>query len=380
MGQHRLVNSFFEEHTERSVVKANIVAKYVWAWARIIMPAAEKAGGRIGYIDLFAGPGQYRDGTKSTPLRILERTIADPCMRRMLVTVFNDVDSNNSRALQAAIAELPGVGSLKYQPVIHNEEVGNRIVELLEEKRLIPTLVFVDPWGYKGLSIRLINSVLRNWGSECIFFFNYNRVNMGLNNEVLDEHMNALFGTERANGLRRKLLGLTPEQRELTIIQEIAEALRENGAGYFLTFRFAGNKGDRTSHYLLFVTKHPKGYMLMKEIMAGESSTSDQGVPSLEYCPEDARQPMLFGLSSPIDELAGMLLTDFAGQQLTMQEIYLKHNIGRLYIGRNYKAALRQLESEGKIIAQPGADCRIKRRGEVTFGDKVKVTFPARRG
>ena len=56
----------------------------------------------------------------------------------------------------------------------------------------------MDPWGYKGLSLRLINSVLRNWGSDCIIFFNYNRINMGLNNEFVREHMDALFGAERA--------------------------------------------------------------------------------------------------------------------------------------------------------------------------------------
>ena len=58
--------------------------------------------------------------------------------------------------------------------------------------------MFVDPWGYKGLSLRLINSVLKDWACECIFFFNYNRINMGLGNDAVKEHMDALFGEERA--------------------------------------------------------------------------------------------------------------------------------------------------------------------------------------
>jgi hypothetical protein len=33
---------------------------------------------RIAYVDLFAGPGRYGNGTKSTPLLILETAIANP--------------------------------------------------------------------------------------------------------------------------------------------------------------------------------------------------------------------------------------------------------------------------------------------------------------
>jgi len=64
--------SFFEESREQSQVKATIVAKYFWAWAKVILPTAKKQGGRIAYIDLFAGPGRYKDGTSSTPLKVLE--------------------------------------------------------------------------------------------------------------------------------------------------------------------------------------------------------------------------------------------------------------------------------------------------------------------
>ena len=57
-------HQFFNEQTEQSAVKATIVSKYFWSWAMIIMPRADK----IAYIDLFAGAGRYKDGSKSTPL------------------------------------------------------------------------------------------------------------------------------------------------------------------------------------------------------------------------------------------------------------------------------------------------------------------------
>lgn len=197
--------TFFDESTDQSRVKAAIVAKYFWAWAHVIIPSAKKRGSRIAYIDLFAGPGRYKDGTKSTPLLILEQAVADPDLRRMLVTIFNDLDSTNTHSLEMAIKELPGIAKLKHPPKVYNEEVGGRIVSMFEEMALIPTLFFVDPWGYKGLSLRLINSVLKNWGCDCIIFFNYNRINMGLSNPAVCDHMDALFGQESAEQLRQEI-------------------------------------------------------------------------------------------------------------------------------------------------------------------------------
>src|SRR5207249_6575088 len=131
------------------------------------------------------------------------------------------------------------------------EEIGDKIVALFEQKKLVPTFFFVDPWGYKGLSLGLINSVLKNWGCDCVFFFNYNRINMGLGNEAVERHMNVLFGEERANKLRDKLAALPPHEREAAIVEALSEALSELGANYVLPFCFKDESGTRTSHHLV---------------------------------------------------------------------------------------------------------------------------------
>ncbi len=87
--------SFFDEQKEQSLIKARIVEKYFWAWAKVIIPTAKKANSKIAYIDLFAGTGRYKDGSKSTPIKVLETAISDPDMQNMLETVFNDVDREN---------------------------------------------------------------------------------------------------------------------------------------------------------------------------------------------------------------------------------------------------------------------------------------------
>lgn len=371
-------SDFFNESREQSLVKAEIVAKYFWAWAKVIIPSAKKRNNNIAYVDLFSGPGRYEDGTQSTPLLILERAINDksPDMRQMLITIFNDIDSNNTQSLQEAIASLDGINTLTHKPRVLNKEVGEEIVQNLQQIRLVPTLFFIDPWGYKGLSLGLIGSVIKDWGCDCIFFFNYNRINMGLNNQAVKEHMNALFGEEKANTLRQYLEDKKPQERELMVVEELSEALQKIGGQYVLPFCFKNNTGNRTSHHLIFVSKHVRGYEIMKEIMAKESSSTEQGVPSFEYNPATQYNPLLFELSKPLDELEDMLLDKFAGKTMTMLEVYEQHHVGKRYINTNYKDALNNLETQGKINVEPPASKRKKRNGKPTFADHIKVTFP----
>lgn len=366
---------FFDESSEQSAVKAAIVSKYFDFWAKVMVAQAKKARlEKIAYLDLFAGPGRYKDGTTSTPLKILENAIKDADMSQKLVTLFNDKDADNAQALQKAIDALPGIEKLKFKPEVRNKEVGSEMVKEFNSTQLVPTLFFVDPWGYKGLSLQLVNSVLKDWGCDCIFFFNYNRINMGLTNEFVREHMAALFGEVRAEALRKKLETLSSGDRESCIVEELCDALGANQGRFVLPFGFKNDSGTRTSHHLIFVSKHPLGYGIMKEIMAKESSLHEQGVPSFQYSPADKRFPLLFELNRPLDELEEMLLAQFAGQTLSMKNIYDKHNVGRRFIAKNYKDALKNLEEKESITCNPP---KSKRRKD-SFGDNVMVTFPSR--
>lgn len=370
-----MTNNFFDNSTEQSVVKALLVRKYFEAWARVMIATQKRHPNhaqKIAYLDLFAGPGQYEDGTESTPLLILRKAIENNDIRQRLVTVFTDKDKTNVESLQRHVAALPEIDSLCHKPQIAHMVVEEDIVQKFESMKLVPTLFFVDPWGYKGLSLQLINAVIgNNFGCDCIFFFNYNRVNAGLYNDKVEHHMNALFGTARADKLRCQLEHLSPSVREIAVVEELSQALREGTPErYVLPFTFKNERGTRTSHHLIFVSKHVLGYDIMKGIMAGESSNSNQGVATFEYNPADIRSPLLFELARPIDDLAEMLLKTFAGQTLTMKQIFERHNVGTPFISKNYKDVLQQLEQAGQIQATPAK----RRKG--TFGDSVLVTFP----
>jgi three-Cys-motif partner protein len=73
--------SFFDEPTEASVKKHRIVSKYFGGWANIILPQTLTREGKIMYVDLFCGPGRYKDGTVSTPLLVLDHVINSSKLR-----------------------------------------------------------------------------------------------------------------------------------------------------------------------------------------------------------------------------------------------------------------------------------------------------------
>ncbi len=363
---------FFDERSDQSEVKARIVQKYFYAWANVIMPTAEKKVGRIAYIDLYAGPGRYKDGAASTPLLVLEHAIAHPKMSKMLVAYFNDADTDKTTTLQAEIDKLPGIEALSHKPVVSCGEVDEDAENYFTETNLIPSFTFVDPFGYKGLSLKIVNGVIKDWGCDCVFFFNYNRINAGISNPKVAHHIDALFGKDRADALRERLPEKTPAMREALILEELAQAIKEMGGTFVLPFRFKNATGKRTSHSLIFVSKAFKGYGIMKDIMAKESSTEDQGVPSFDYSPADASMPLLFSLQRPLDELEGMLLKDFAGQELSTEAIYENHSIDTPYILKNYKTILMKLEEEGRVAVRSLTGKR--RKG--SFANHLLVRFP----
>jgi three-Cys-motif partner protein len=369
---------FFTTPEPQSRIKTELVTKYFEAWADVILP---RASGSIAYVDLFSGPGKFEDGSDSTPLRILNHAKEDEALSRRLVTIFNDMNPEYSNRLQAATNALPGIGKMVIPPQIMNIEVGTELVDVLRVASEMPTLFFIDPWGYKGLSLDLIGGAIRNWGCDCIFFFNYNRINAGLDNAIVADHMRQLFGVERFERLRAEVNRLSPRERERAIMSAMTESLKEVGGRYVLPFGIKNQHGTRTSHYIIFVSKHFRGYHIMKEVMIG-LSTNEGEIGSFEYLPVRSPQLRLLDFDNPhsISTLKEILLRQFAGRSMSVAQTYEASTVDTPYTLRNVKRSIAELEAEGRVVVDPPADKRPKRKGAVTLADDKIVTFPATKG
>lgn len=362
---------FFDTPESQSIIKTEIVTKYFSPWSKVMIGQGAE---RIAYVDLYSGPGVFGDGTPSTPVSILEMAIGQEPLRARLVTTFNDKEPRTAEQLRSAIDALSGIETLAHRPQVSSLEVGNDVVALFRGMNLVPTLFFLDPWGYKGLSLNLIGTVIKNWGCECIFFFNYNRIQAALRNHVVAKPINDLFGERRAEELRRRWESLAPNERQRAIMGEFAEAVKEIGGRYVLPFGMRSQHAVRTSHYIIFVTKHPLGYKIMKDVMYGLSS-DDQEIRAFEYVPVKSPQLRLFDPENPysIPALKGILMSACAGKTLRVGDVYEDHILYTPYLLRHVKRALMELESEGRIKIDPPAD---KRRKGTLADDKI-VTVPA---
>ena len=158
---------FFKCPREGSRVKQEIITKYFTAYMNKMARART-----VGYADLFAGPGLYQNGEKSTPILMCERVIADQRLRSCVRLWFNEADPDLVKDLRRNIESVNGLSSLGFKPDITQIVITKAIAPKLERDG-IPTLFFADPCGYKGLSLRLITASLKRFGSDCIFFFNY---------------------------------------------------------------------------------------------------------------------------------------------------------------------------------------------------------------
>jgi three-Cys-motif partner protein len=365
---------FFESPAPHSKVKTEIVFKYFKAWCQVMRFRTH----RLAYFDLYCGPGKFEDGEESTPLLVLRHVLGDPDLCTKVVAQFNDAKPKYAEQLSKEIDALPGIEGLQFKPLVTNQAVGSELVEALEDVQLVPSFFFIDPWGYKGLSVDLVGRAIHDWGCDCIFFFNYNRINLvlGHRNPGVNRHIDDFFGRERAAALREQVVRLKPEDRQEAIIEALLTALHEVGGTHTLKFEFESVTSARTSHYLIFVSKHFRGYDIMKKVMA--SVTTDTGeVKAFRWSPVRSQLRMRWSKFT-IENLKKHLIQSCVGTTKTVVEIYEQNTVGTDYLLTDVQRALTELECEGKVTVDKPVSARRKLPdGRPTLGEKRLVTFPA---
>jgi three-Cys-motif partner protein len=367
---------FFDERTESSRVKAEIAWKYFSAWSKVMTGHSKKSqfgsDHRLAYVDLFAGPGMYEDGSKSTPILILNEILSSSSLIDNVISVFNDMNSDHIDALEGHAESLPGIEKMKFAPKFLSHEVGDgNIAKTLSETYGLPTFYFLDPFGYKDVRISLLTEIIQGFGCDVLMFFNYNRFNLDVSkaSAAIQRHLQGFLGDISLEQLRRQITNKDPADREAIVIEFVRAALVASGAKYVVRFAFNDETAARTSHYLFLLTKNPKGEEIMKGILHGYSSKQSQGVASFKFNP--VREEPSFDFEAPIEDLGVLLCNTFAQQSITVGDIIATHSPGTVYVRKNYKDALKFLESNGKISITPTRQELVPD----TMPDRVMVKF-----
>ena len=163
---------------QHSEVKVRLLRLYLEKYLSILTHSP--FFNQIFVYDMFTGEGLYEDGGKGSPIIILEtiNTIHNASKAANKKTGhfnchFNDFDAKKVEKLQTTISEkklfADELGKLSctnedYQVLL--PKVLSQISNLKKDK----AFVFIDPYGYKDISVKHILSLLSNKKTEVLLF------------------------------------------------------------------------------------------------------------------------------------------------------------------------------------------------------------------
>lgn len=167
-----------EPHTEG---KHLVLGNYLNAW----LPIMGVSNARIVFIDGFAGPGVYEGGERGSPLVALDALMdhkAKGSIRGEVRFLFIELDGERARHLESLVAELkpkmPPNCFVDVSQGVFDDEMGDLLDRLNKEgQQLAPSLVMIDPFGVKGIPMKLISRILQNPKCEVYISFMYESIN-----------------------------------------------------------------------------------------------------------------------------------------------------------------------------------------------------------
>ncbi|MDR2130279.1 MAG: three-Cys-motif partner protein TcmP [Odoribacteraceae bacterium] len=357
-------NHFFEKQTASSKIKANIVSEYFPSYCKIIVRRHEPK--QLRYIDLFAGPGYYNDGNPSTPILIARHCKNDDFLRRKVRLIFND-NTYSSELERNFSKEFPN-GTFEIKPFFGNKTFGEcqEITDFLVKKthegnnNEYPSILFIDPFGYKGIETKVLAEFLKNWGNEIFLFVNTKRIHPALENEKFETLMQDLFPTTLNNIKHDRKFKSTVSEKLSLIINNLGKEYQSilGGKIYYTAFKFQEENIDTTSHYILHITKGAKGYELIKTVYNDFANvgTIFDGINTYTFDAKKLENHDALELfdtkSENVDKLKNDIYNTYRNRKITASNLFDHHQKTSLYSRSHYTEALRRLVDEQKLISE----------------------------
>lgn len=337
-------------------------------------------GQKFVFIDGFAGPGEYEGGEDGSPLIFLKTAaghrafLARPPIQ--IIGLFSDIEQAVVDELDAHLRELESANStpdwLVYETACGPfEDLADELLSDLDERgqRLAPTLLFLDPFGIKGVSFDVVKRVAANPSCEVLITFMYEAMNRFHSTNEFDPHMTAMFGTtDWKNVMKIK----DPREREKALVELYRVQLEQQATlKYVRSFRMI-NERNRTEYYLIFGTNEPIGLSKMKEAMWKADPSGGAAFRDLD----DPEQDFLFDLGD-IKDLRTLLLKKFSGTGLQKIKAFQDFVLFQTDFCENKHlktATLKPMEEEGLLYVDPTSRSR-----KGTFPDGTKLGIVGKR-
>lgn len=228
-------------------------------------------------------------------------------IRKKLRIVFNDENPVFVERLKKLVDQHEVLPKLRYQPTILNECAKDVNLNVHTYKEC-PIFSFIDPWGYKDVSVTQTWKLVKNIGSDCVLFFNSNRFIMDINKETQYCHLEPIFGEQLPDVInlvnnvemdQKKKAEKIVELFSRNLMKEVQSEKYSEYKLFVLPFGFEADNKNKISHHILFITKSHKAILEMKKVMVKHNNSNDT---SLVYDSKDDLQISLFNRDDFVEE------------------------------------------------------------------------------
>lgn len=359
-----------DDHTR---AKHRVLRAYLDRWIPVMGQQAVQMRGteppRLLLVDGFAGPGRYADGEEGSPLIMLNAFLAHQARARLsdvqFLYLFIEHNRGRFENLQRELGALALPDNVRVRPVLGEFETafGGLVDEITGRgRRLIPTFVFVDPFGYSAASMSLHGRFLDFPRAEALFFLPLSYLVRFVGRDGQENALNSLFDTDEW----RDAIPLDGAARRAFLIALFERQLRRQRRVRFV-HSFELHTRDGSDYRLVFATGHERGFELMKEAMwrvdpvAGTSYTARA----------DTGQDVLFAPEPNTAPLLRQLQQHFGAREFTIEEAAKYTLLETLFLpGSHLKTnTLRPAEGRGELdVARP----MNARAGTFTPGTRMK--------
>ena len=261
-----------EPHT---IAKITILEAYLQAWFPIMGRTMRNQD--ILYIDGFAGPGEYTNYEKGSPVAAINAAVSAlensgrDWKAGSIHCAFIEPDTKRCEHLKKVIEKITSPDRLKTH--FFNSTFTDGLKQLKTEfpkmfSHANPLFVFIDPFGATGAPFTEVTEILKSPRSEVLINFDVDgvaRIFLAEKDARSDELLNGVFGN---NDWMSRLKGISDfHQLCLEALNLYKENLRRlPKIKYVFAFEMRSKSGI-LNYFLVFASQHPLGLEKMKEAM-----------------------------------------------------------------------------------------------------------------
>ena len=366
------MSDFWSEPQGAAVFKHAVLRNYVPVYVRKVGRFA--AGRRVGYLDGFAGPGTYDDGTPASPTLALAAAEAVSGVRDMRC-YFVERDRAVYDRLAGAVAASPAAGCAR---LIHGDIAGE-LAGIMADLDGSPLFAFLDPFGlglpFSQLTGKLMARSVRRGhvrtGPSTEVMINF--VHAGLYRtagklavassdpvqlraaEATVAEVNDNLGGDWWRAMWAGP-GTTPQKLSAIRDEYLRRVLAAAGSGW-VSFRvpISDTWRGKPIYDLILLTQHPQGIWFFNEAVSlARAVFREHAQPEFTLIPQ---------LWEPDDEWEASIEHNLRGLLSKGRPIALIDQVAEVYgdtLGfaraKHVRKALRRLHAAGWITAEPKGD------------------------